>query len=221
MTNRFYDLYWTRRGNRPLSDFDYKWPFLERHIPRGAGITILDFGCGAGGLIRRMMNVNPSASYIGLDVSGVALDAARSNAPEADFHLIDDGEPFPLGDRSVDFIITSEVIEHVYDTTNAFSEMHRVLQSGGRLLITAPYHGTLKNILIALFSFDRHYNPTDAHIRFFTKRSITACLRQAGFTILELRCHGRWYPVCRTMLVLAGREDSPGGREITRPARIS
>ena len=64
-------------------------------------------------------------------------------------------------------------------------EMHRILRPGGRLLVTVPYHGPLKNLLIALFNWDKHYTPSNPHIRFFSKGTLEKLARDAGFHVLR------------------------------------
>jgi SAM-dependent methyltransferase len=61
-------------------------------------------------------------------------------------------------------------------------EMHRVLAPGGRLLVTVPDHGAVRNVLIALFKWDEHFAPTNPRIRYFTKHTLAKLTRQAGFT---------------------------------------
>jgi SAM-dependent methyltransferase len=120
-----------------------------------------------------------------------------------EFHEIVDGGKFPIADSSVDFVFASEIIEHVYDMENAFSEVSRVLRLGGRLLLTTPYHGFIKNLLIVLFNFDSHFSPTGPHIRFFSKKSPFSCLIKVGLKPLINGYFGRFYAIPHCMFVLA------------------
>ena len=204
----FYERYWKGRTGTKLQDFHLKWPKLSRYIPLQDGMVILDFGCGDGTIIKEMMFVNPKAKFIGLDISQTALNAASESLPGVEFHRIADGGKFPIADKSVDFIFTSEVIEHVYDTKNAFSEMSRILRPGGQLLLTTPYHGFIKNLLIVLLLFDKHFDPTGPHVRFFTKRSLFYCLKKFGLKPVSLGYFGRFYPVPHCMFVIAEKATS-------------
>ncbi len=168
--------------------------------------VVLDFGCGDGRIIKEMLAINPKSKYIGLDVSDIALKAARAFCPEAEFYKIHDGGTFPLSDSTVNFIFSSEVIEHVYDTKNAFTEMHRVLVPQGKLLLTTPYHGLIKNILIALMNFENHFDPCGPHVRFFTKKSLFSCLTSSGFCLLKHGYFGRFFPVPHCIFVLAEKK---------------
>jgi ubiquinone/menaquinone biosynthesis C-methylase UbiE len=197
----FYEKYWSSKSNS-LSDFDLKWPVLSPFIPRERGVKILDVGCGAGHILGEIRHLNPHAALIGLDVSEMAVSRARERMPEARYDVIVDGGPFPLPDRSVDFLFTSEVVEHIYDTENAFREMARVLRPGGRILITTPHHGFIKNLLIVLFNFDRHFNPIGAHVRFFSKKTLVALLEKNGLRKLRVGYYGRFYPISHSIYVL-------------------
>ena len=202
MPDNFYERYWKGREG-PLGDFALKWPRLARSVPRERGITILDFGCGDGTLIGEMKKLNPGARFVGLDVSASALGVARARHPDVVFHHIQDGDPFPIPDGSVDFLFTSEVIEHVYDTENAAREVARVLRPGGTLLLTTPYHGFLKNLAIVLFGFDRHFDPTGPHVRFFSKRSLSRLLERQGMWVVGYDYYGRVYPFSHSIVVHA------------------
>jgi ubiquinone/menaquinone biosynthesis C-methylase UbiE len=209
--NKFYNLYWARRleGEKrgdvfnERRHFRLKFAKINQYIPKDKGTIIVDFGCGDGKAINEMSVINPSARYIGLDVSDIAVSEASISNPKGEFHKIVDGEKVPLGDSSVDFVICSEVIEHVYDVENTLSEICRILKLGGRLLITTPYHGFIKNLLIVFFNFDNHFNPTGPHIRFFSKKSFLFCITKLGFRPLINGYFGRFYPVPHCIFVLA------------------
>lgn len=48
-------------------------------------------------------------------------------------------EKFPLTDASYDNAMTMNVIEHIWDTHNVFSEVSRVLKPGGMFVSSVPY----------------------------------------------------------------------------------
>jgi len=62
-------------------------------------------------------------------------------ASTADYvHDLNSTEPFQLDDNSVDAIYTSHTLEHILPEyqENVFSEMYRVLRSGGKIRIVVP-----------------------------------------------------------------------------------
>lgn len=198
-----YERYWEQNQGEALTDFPTKWPKLAAYIPKGSRNVIVDFGCGSGALIREMRTVNPNARYIGLDVSSTALSTAARRDPRAEWHKIEDGRSFPVRDGVADFVFSSEVIEHVYDTQNAFAEMARITRAGGRLLLTTPYHGFAKNLALVLRGFENHFDPAGPHIRFFTKRNLFRGLTDAGFQLVKHGYYGRFFPFSHSIYVVA------------------
>lgn len=200
--SKFYESYWNKRPGY-LSDFNFKWPKLKKYIPLERGITIVDFGCGSGEILKEIALINPDAKLIGLDVSEVALKQAQQTLPEGNFQKIEDGGLFPLDKEIIDFIFSSEVIEHVYDTENAASEIARILKPGGEILITIPYHGFFKNLALVFLGFDRHFDPIGPHVRFFSKKTITNLLENVGLKIVQYDYYGRFFPFSHSIVVLA------------------
>ena len=140
-------------------------------------------------------------------MSEVALEQAKKDLPEVEFYKIIDGENLSLNNGIIDFIFSSEVIEHIYDTENAFSEMARILRSGGKILITTPYHGLIKNLLITLFVFNKHFNPIGAHIRFFSKKTLLDLLNKNNLKFVKIGYYGRIYPISHSIYILAEKND--------------
>lgn len=58
--------------------------------------------------------------------------------------LLGDVARLPLGDETVDVVISSDVFEHVREDVHGFSEIRRVLRSGGYFILQAPAIGELE-----------------------------------------------------------------------------
>jgi ubiquinone/menaquinone biosynthesis C-methylase UbiE len=93
------------------------------------GATILDLGCGDGKVAVQVSQKVGAGKTIGIDVVPENIAAARANGIigiEADLNV-----GVPLADESVDMIVASQIIEHVYDTDLFVKECFRVLRRGG------------------------------------------------------------------------------------------
>jgi SAM-dependent methyltransferase len=143
------------------------------------GDKVLDLGCGAGRFVHALNTAGAHA--IGVELAANALERARANAPGADLRLVAPDGSLPLDHGEVDLVWCSEVLEHVADTAHVLLEVRRVLKPAGRLLVTVPYHGRIQAAAIALTRFERHFDPTGEHLRFYTRRSLRQTLRDAGF----------------------------------------
>ena len=152
------------------------------------GERVLDLGCGAGRFVAALREAG--AEPVGVELAAAALERARRNAPGADLRQVEPDGSLPLEHASVDLVWCSEVLEHVADTAHVLLEVRRVLRPGGRLLATVPFHGRVKAAAIALVRFDAHFDPTGQHLRFYTRSSLAATLRGAGFDELSVRPWG-------------------------------
>lgn len=141
----------------------------------------------------------------GVDPSGVALERARAAHPDVAFHLglADGGLPFD--DGSFDLVVCLDVLQHVADTQRLLSETRRVLAPRGVLGLSVPYHGRLKNVLIALGAFERHHDPLEPVLRFYTARSLRSLLTRLGFERIVTRGSGGAPLLRRHLLALARR----------------
>ena len=202
MMDNYYDKYWKGKDSKS-DDFRYKWPVISKLVPINLKGSILDIGCGTGKVLGEIVRLNPQAKIIGVDVSKYAIRIASKKLPNSKFHHIKDGKKLPINDNSIDFIVCLDVIEHIYDIQNIYREFKRILRPGGKILITTPYYGVIKNIIIVLTCFDRVFNPFEGHIRFFTKKTLLKAVKQINFGVIKIGYFGRFYPLWNGVYILA------------------
>jgi SAM-dependent methyltransferase len=103
--------------------------------------VILDAGCGNGANISLIATLFPEKYVIGVDVSAQACKNVKCNLRNSNIDLIiADLAYMPLINCSFDFIVSSEVIEHVFmqDRKTVIRELQRLSKSSGYFLITTP-----------------------------------------------------------------------------------
>lgn len=98
-----------------------------------AGRRWLDVGCGTGALCAAIMDHCSPASVAGVEPSEGFLETARENlAGRAALHQ-GSATAIPLGDASVDVVVSGLVLNFVPDQRGALAEMTRVTTKGGTI----------------------------------------------------------------------------------------
>ena len=105
------------------------------------GNVVLDLGSGAGFdsfLAAKKVGVN--GKVFGVDMTDEMLEKARENASKGGYTNVEfrkgDIEDLPVEDNSIDVIISNCVINLAPDKGRVFKEAHRVLKSGGKLMVS-------------------------------------------------------------------------------------
>lgn len=172
-----------------------------------AGAAVLDLGCGNGTFVSLFQG--RGLRLYGSDFSPTGIEIARKNFPGITFFLADASAPGgAILDEVglVDAIISTEVIEHLYAPRSFVSNAAALLKPGGVLIMTTPYHGYLKNLLLAVTgSMDKHYTVLwdHGHIKFWSKATLRTLLREAGFNEIKFRGAGRLPWLWKSVVVSA------------------
>jgi ubiquinone/menaquinone biosynthesis C-methylase UbiE len=130
-----------------------KW--REELWGRVEGNKVLEVGVGTG----KNLPYYPSGRDItALDISPKMLERARQRArkPGVDVELVEgDAQRLPFEDNSFDSVVTTFVFCSVPDPVQGLRELHRVLKSGGQLIMLEHVlsHKSVLRILMRWFDF--------------------------------------------------------------------
>lgn len=97
---------------------------------------LLENGCGVGMYVEHL--APQAGSVVGLEYD---FERAREAGVRSEQIVCAAGEDLPFPDRSFDFLLSHEVLEHVRDDRQAVEEMLRVLRPGGRAVVFVPNRG--------------------------------------------------------------------------------
>lgn len=177
---------------------------------RLAGARVLDVGCGNGFTCGEFAKLG--CQVAGTDLSQTGIEAARRAYPQCRFELLSATDDLleRLGGEPFDFIVSTEVVEHLYDPRGYVRSCYRALKPGGRFICTTPYHGYLKNLAISVLGkWDRHADPLwdCGHIKLWSRATLTRLLAEAGFTNFQFRGAGRVPFLWMTMVMAADKPD--------------
>jgi trans-aconitate methyltransferase len=129
-----------------ITDWDHNsWyhRLLLRQVPDGAQ-RVLDVGCGAGTLARRLAESVPHVD--GVDRSAAMIEAARRDAPPNMTFSVGDALTFDPPPGSYDAVVSSAVLHHL-PLAEALPRMAGWLRPGGVLAAVALPRGDLRREL--------------------------------------------------------------------------
>lgn len=181
---------------------------LLKHLNPSKSFPILDLGCGNGSIVKYLLHYGYDG--YGTDASPKGIEIASQLHPErfALQNLEEDGLPKKLGHIPFKCIISTEVVEHLYDPRTFISFCKNILISndGGKLILTTPYHGYIKNLLIALSGkWDQHANPLwdGGHIKLWSKNTLSQLVEEQGFKVTGFEGCGRMPYLWKSMMLIA------------------
>ena len=184
------------------------YPSVSRFLASvPSGSVVMDAGCGNGSFIALFQDRNWQLH--GSDLSSTGIELARKTHPNINFFLADGQSLYAefldtVG--PVDIVISTEVIEHVYDPRGFLRNCFGLLKPGGTIVLTTPYHGYLKNLLLAATGkMDQHFTVLwdHGHIKFWSRKTIEEVLKETGFTNIEFAGSGRIPYVWKSMVLKA------------------
>lgn len=167
---------------------------------------LLDMGCGNGEMANKL--IEEGFRVYGVDGSESGVEIAN-RYHKGHFFVMDfekDELPEALRTFQFDTIISTEVIEHLYSPDSYIKLCKKVLKWGGTILISTPYHGYWKNLLISLLGkWDAHFSPEweGGHIKFWSRKSLTELLRSNGIVVEKFIGCGRFPFLWKSMLIIA------------------
>lgn len=186
-------------------------PILELLSAEPRPLRVLDVGCGNGYWLSELGKAGLLApgGGVGIDPSTQGIEQARRNHPGLRFESLTASDHLleRLGEKPFDVVLSTEVVEHVYEPRQWARGCFNCLKPGGLLVCSTPYHGYLKNLGLSLANkWDTHIDPLwdGGHIKFWSRATLTRLLGEAGFTDLRFRGAGRLAYLWMSM-VMAGR----------------
>lgn len=123
------------------------------HTVEGAGVgreelsTVLDFGCGAGRMLRFFPRGERSELW-GVDISAEHIAWCQDNLTPMNFATVTTTPHLPFADGYFDFAYCSSVFTHISDLADAWLlELRRIVRRGGHIYLTICDHRSLDLLL--------------------------------------------------------------------------
>ena len=142
---------------------------------------VLDVGAGEAPW-RDLMPLEVDYVGVDADLSGEFGMRRQSNI------IYYDGKKLPYEDSSFDYVLCTEVLEHVPDPFAFLTDLHRVLRQGGTLILTVPWSARL------------HHLPYDYGR--FTRLGLAALLNATSFTNVTIEERGSDIAVIANKLIV-------------------
>jgi ubiquinone/menaquinone biosynthesis C-methylase UbiE len=162
---------------------------LVRRIRDFAGdrpIRILDVGCGTGVFAARLREAFPGAQVWGIDlVSDMLAKGAQRWQRHAEnvLPVQGDSERLPFGAGTFDVVTCANSFHHYPRQDRAVAEMHRVLRTGGRLMLIDGY----RDMPWGWFIYDVCVAGVEGAVHHASARRLRDLFTQAGLRAVAQR----------------------------------
>ena len=182
-----YDEYWDQRkpaGIHPR--YQLMGAIIEPHS------SVLDLGCGDGALLSYLVGTK-QVQAVGIDISSQAVERARARgvvAQVADITL-PDFQP----SQQVDYILLSEVLEHLTDPEALLLRLKGSARGG--LLVSIPNSGFWPyrlRLLLGRFPVQWAFHPGE-HLRFWTVPDFVWWTQSLGYSVKAIHATNGSHPL--------------------------
>jgi SAM-dependent methyltransferase len=169
---------------------------MIRQIPREHIRTVADIGCGEGSNLFYLKQEFPRANLYGFDVSINAIKQAK-RLLDAEFAVINIEYDYP--EKSFDFVISSDVIEHIVDDDTALRNIYKITN---KYALIATVQGRM-----------RSFEKSIGHIRSYDYGEFPAKMSSVGFKIEQIVEWGFPFfsPIYRSMFDMVAVESASHG----------
>lgn len=158
--------------------------FFLFYLPyRGPGKTLLEVGCGTGADLAWARQHGWDVH--GLELNQSAVEIAKQQGLDVKRSTFEDASLEP---NSLDCIIMSQVLEHLYSPRLALQRCHQLLRPGGLLLIAVPKFDSWTRHALGNYWHNLQF---PIHLHHFNQPVLERMITNAGFKVREVRLSSR------------------------------
>ena len=146
--------------------------------------SYIDLGCGDGSLLYALNNKGffDGKSVYAVDLSELRINKVKKINKNFICYISDTCDLKNIEDGSIDFVTTTQVIEHVEDDEAMIKEIRRILNSNGIVYISTVFK---KRYAWYFYRCNGKWTLDPTHVREYTKDSQLAdIIRNNGFKIV-------------------------------------
>jgi SAM-dependent methyltransferase len=158
--------FWFRARNRVIA------ATLRAALGELRGRTVLDVGCGTGGVLAALEQAGMHGCGLDMHLVGLRHARRRTRGPL----VCETATRIPFS-AQFDAVLLCDVIEHTADDSDVLREASRALAPGGSLLVTVPAHPKLWSVV----------DEVSGHKRRYTQQMLVSAMQQAGLRVRLLR----------------------------------
>ena len=193
--------------SQPKDSASYITPKVKAILNSLVARRVVDIGSGNGALCAEVAQMN--LEIVGVEYDKAGVDIAKRVYPKIPFYnfgVQDNPEDLMSQEMPFDVVVSTEVIEHLFSPHLLLTYAKEILEDGGHIIISTPYHGYLKNLALSLFNmWDKHHVPLwhGGHIKFWSVKTLTKLLENNGFSVVNFFGVGRFPFLWKSMILLA------------------
>lgn len=152
-------------------------------VPVSPGMRVVDIGCGTGVLLDRLLEREPTARCVGVDLTPEMLAVAARRLGARAALVQGTGTQLPLADESCDVALSTSAMHYLPDPARLIAEARRVLAPGGTLVISdwCAEFATMRALGVVLRLLNR------GHEEVWTTTACVAAFHAAGFVDVQAR----------------------------------
>ena len=147
-------------------------------------VKVFEIGCGEGLLAYEIRKRFPDLDYIGIDINEKIISEARNTCNDLKFEV---GSIYMLDKYSkeeFDYVIVSEVLEHIEDPLKALSEIKKIKSK--KYIFSVPNEPLWRMLNMLRLKYLKNFGNTPGHIQHWSKRKFKQLIK-SDFYIIEFK----------------------------------
>lgn len=217
---KMFDTYYSDFGEICIREKSYSFNIAHRKVKdeifshiemdgKKKPVKILDAGCGMGLSLKELHELTNKScvELYGVDISNVQIERAKNIYEVPAKLFVSPIEELPFENSFFDFVICSEVLEHVLDPQLSLSELSRVIKKENLLILSTPNKKSiyvLIETLIKKLRGEKHvikgkgkYSIKDNPI---PKKYLFQYIKDANFEIIYVAFKNAFFPHAQSFL---------------------
>lgn len=168
---------------------------------------LFEIGCGNGSVANYLTEKGWEVTGVDPSIDGIAQ--ANRNYPYLKLSHGSSSDDLSGKFGRFPVVLSLEVVEHVFAPREYAKTLFRLCDVGGTVIVSTPYHGYWKNLAMAVTGkMDNHFTALwdNGHIKFWSMKTLSALLGEAGFTDIRFLRTGRIPAFAKSMIAIAQKQ---------------